>query len=247
MIEIVNKNGIINLNPCKNEEILIENSDVTIYEKNASDYNVTFKIVNSNIKYFSYDLKDNLSIIRDFNVYSNSNLEIVLGHFGNGKVSSIINLLEKFSKASIKTVSISNDKDLNVNLEINHLSPDTEGINENYVIAKNVVIKYDVIGKILNGMKRSKCSQKTRGIVIDKGQVEADPVLLIDEFDVSANHGACIGKISDEGLFYLMSRGISKQDSLMLIVNGFLNPIYNLILDEEYKLDFIKASKLKME
>lgn len=229
------------------KNINIANSDIIIYERNNNEYDLCFNIENSNVKYFAYDMASVLKISRVFNIKKNSNVEIVFGHFGYGNVNTIINLLEPNANAAIKTVSICNESSLNINLEINHLSPDTTGINENYAVSKNSIIKYDIIGKISKGMKRSKCSQKTRGIVIENGMVEADPALLIDEYDVSANHGACIGKISDEGLFYLMSRGITKDEALLLIVNGYLNCIYNLLIDEAFKEEFIKASKLKME
>lgn len=246
MMNIENQNGIVELDYNANN-ICINNSNIIIYERNSKNYNLTYEIENSNVKYYAYDICDVLNVSRIFNLKKNSNVEIVFGHFGFGKINTVINLLEEYSKADIKTVGISNDSNLNINLEINHLSPDTTGINENYAVSKNSIIKYDIIGKIQKGMKRSKCSQKTRGIIIENGMVEADPVLLIDEYDVMANHGACIGKISDEGLFYLMSRGITKEESLLLIVNGYLNAIYNLLTDEEFKDDFIQASKLKME
>lgn len=243
---VENYNGIIKLDYRK-KNINIVNSDIIIYEKNTNDYELCFNIENSNVKYFAYDIASVLKISRVFNIKKNSNVEIVFGHFGYGNVNTIINLLEGNANATLKTVGICNESSLNINLEINHLSPDTTGINENYAVSKNSIIKYDIIGKIEKGMKRSKCSQKTRGIIIENGLVETDPVLLIDEYDVNANHGACIGKISDEGLFYLMSRGITKEESLLLIVNGYLNCIYNLLTDEAFKEEFIEASKLKME
>jgi Fe-S cluster assembly protein SufD len=48
------------------------------------------------------------------------------------------------------------------------------------------------------------------------------PNLLIDNYDVDSSHGAYIGKFRDEEIFYLMSRGISREDSYRLLLNGFL-------------------------
>ena len=85
-------------------------------------------------------------------------------------------------------------------------------------------------------MSKSKCAQLSRGIVMDNdSKVDAKPVLLIDEFDCFANHGASIGKVSDEDLFYLMSRGLSKNEAFILILDGIIRPFIDSIVIEEYK------------
>ena len=48
------------------------------------------------------------------------------------------------------------------------------------------------------------------------------PNLYIDNYDVDSNHSAYIGKFRDEAMFYLMSRGISLENSYRLLLNGFL-------------------------
>ena len=57
-------------------------------------------------------------------------------------------------------------------------------------------------------------------------------ILLIDEYDVHANHGAAIGKMSDDELFYLMSRGLSNKEAFKLILSGIINPFMDNLLDE---------------
>ena len=47
-------------------------------------------------------------------------------------------------------------------------------------------------------------------------------ILLIDNYDVVSNHAAYIGKFKDELLFYMMSRGISRDSAYHLLLNGFL-------------------------
>lgn len=58
-----------------------------------------------------------------------------------------------------------------------------------------------------------------------KSRADAIPILLIDENDVKCGHAASVGQISEEQLFYLMSRGISKADAKRMIVWGFLDPV----------------------
>ena len=69
----------------------------------------------------------------------------------------------------------------------------------------------------------------------DKSKISSLPILLIDEYDSMANHGAAIGKMSDDELFYLMSRGLSKEEAFMLIINGIIRPFVNNIIDEKLK------------
>ena len=73
-------------------------------------------------------------------------------------------------------------------------------------------------------------------IILDlTSAISANPLLQIDEFDVEANHGASIGAIDDEDLYYLMSRGLTKTQSEQLIVTGYMNPIISKINDELIK------------
>jgi len=65
--------------------------------------------------------------------------------------------------------------------------------------------------------------------------VESKPILLIDEYDCFANHGAAIGKVNDEDLFYLMSRGLNKTDAFLLILAGIINPFIDSLEYEEYR------------
>ena len=57
--------------------------------------------------------------------------------------------------------------------------------------------------------------------------------MFIEEDSVNARHGSVIGKISDEEIFYLMSRGISESDAINLVVKGLI--ISNLDVDMELR------------
>ena len=59
-------------------------------------------------------------------------------------------------------------------------------------------------------------------INLENGKSTIHPNLLIDNFNVESNHSAYIGKIKEEKLFYLMSRGLSKKEAYQLLLKGFL-------------------------
>jgi Fe-S cluster assembly protein SufD len=61
---------------------------------------------------------------------------------------------------------------------------------------------------------------------------DANPILLIDENDVSAGHAASVGRVDPLQVYYLMSRGLSRQEAEKLIVFGFLDTIISEIASE---------------
>ena len=73
-------------------------------------------------------------------------------------------------------------------------------------------------------------NQNNRIINLNDKKSTINPILLIDENDVEANHAALIGKFSKEEVFYLMSRGIDYDSAINLLVKGFL---YIDIKDDE--------------
>ncbi len=68
-----------------------------------------------------------------------------------------------------------------------------------------------------------------------KGRGDANPILLIDEDDVTAGHAASVGRVDPTQLYYLMSRGIPKTEAERLIIHGFLAPVVNEIPIERVK------------
>lgn len=136
----------------------------------------------------------------------------------------------------------------NYNFDVYHWNQDTTSELINYAICKNSsILNINSNGIIKNGCARSNIQQKSKGIILDlNSAISANPLLQIDEFDVVANHGASIGAIDDEDLYYLMSRGLTREDSEQLIVTGLMNPIINEIKDEKIKQYVINLIKEKI-
>lgn len=70
-------------------------------------------------------------------------------------------------------------------------------------------------------------------ILSDEAVNKTTPIILCDEEDVVGNHGATLGKIDENLLFYMASRGISKEKARQMVANGKLCSIINLIPDNE--------------
>lgn len=70
-------------------------------------------------------------------------------------------------------------------------------------------------------------------ILDEKSQAMAEPKLEIEANDVRASHAATVGKIDEEEMFYLMSRGLKKTEAEKLVVKGFLAEVIEKIDDRK--------------
>jgi Fe-S cluster assembly protein SufD len=59
----------------------------------------------------------------------------------------------------------------------------------------------------------------------DKARSDANPILLIDENDVTAGHAASIGQVDPEDMYYLQSRGLDQDTAERLVIRGFLGKV----------------------
>lgn len=164
-----------------------------------------------------------------------------LGH-GNTQQDTRIDLYGKHAVGEIKTVALtSKTQEAVIRSIIEHHAPASEGLIEQYgVAADESFLMFEGIGKIHKGMRKSIAFQHNKGVVLgEKARLDANPLLLIDEYDVEAGHGAAIGKIDDEQLYYLMSRGLSEKDAQRLIIHGYLHPIEPMMSNDTIK-DYIE-------
>ena len=217
-----------------------ENINASLIEKNDKNRNIKIEFENnSSINYIFIDLSNSSN--KEIKLAKNNNLNMVLANFNDENKDFKIYLNDEESNLDIKSIIMMKDNDDKETIEVYHNAKNTTSKIENYITSNKAKIDVDVIGKIKKGMSNSNCVQKSRGIILtNDAKIKVMPVLLIDEFDVSANHGAAIGKIDEEGLYYLMSRGISKKDAEMLIIKGFLSPILSSLSNEELKDEILK-------
>jgi Fe-S cluster assembly protein SufD len=159
------------------------------------------------------------------------------------ELNNHIFLNKPHAKAEINTVTVnSSSQEQLLSINVFHNSKATVSELISYGIASNsskLMISTD--GVIKKGAGKVELRQNTKGLILDlKSHISASPVLEIDDFDVIASHGASIGAIDEEMLYYLMSRGINREDSEKLIISGFINPFLASIT-EEVLLDWIRS------
>jgi Fe-S cluster assembly protein SufB len=101
--------------------------------------------------------------------------------------------------------------------------------------------------KIIPGAKGSKSNVRCDALILDgQSSSETIPVMNIFEQDVTIGHEASVGRVSEDQLFYLMSRGINGDQALSMIVNGFIEPITKE-LPLEYAVELNRLIRLEME
>ena len=82
---------------------------------------------------------------------------------------------------------------------------------------------FEVNSTVKKGNKNSKLNQSSKIITMSSNNSIIKPNLFIDEFDVDAFHSATIGKFSNDEIFYLMTKGLSRDDAINLLIKGFLS------------------------
>ncbi|CAM3360223.1 Fe-S cluster assembly protein SufD [Brevibacillus invocatus] len=178
-------------------------------------------------------------------------MEWVLGEMNDGNtVSNNTTLLKgQASTAETKTISVgTGSQRQNLTSQVQHFGTHSES---------NMVSKAVMTGEavsILNGItKIEKGAEKANGeqaenvlMLSDKARGDANPILLIDEDDVKAGHAASVGRFSEESIYYLMSRGISRQAAERLIILGFLDPVVAEIPIEEVQNRLRQALERKL-
>jgi Fe-S cluster assembly protein SufD len=90
--------------------------------------------------------------------------------------------------------------------------------------------------------------QANRNLVLSsKARADSIPGLEILADDVRCTHGATVGKIDPEQIFYLLSRGVPRHEAERLIVEGFFDPIMQRIPFEGVRMRFQESIHKKME
>lgn len=233
-----------------------KDNDILVLDKKDTNYQINV-LENTHIKIYEYDI-DNSNVSLNAGVYAHISYDVI-----NLTSVNIIRklFLKKYAEIKMNTINLSVLKDSsNVELqgegawfEMNNLAiicngnqlmkthvlhNSVKGHSKIYnigVAIENADILFDTTGEVVKGEELNDCRQLSKGIIIgENAKITERPILLIDNYNVSAYHGASIGKMSEEQLFYLMSRGIPKKEAFMLILNGLIAPFIENV-DESKK------------
>ena len=129
-----------------------------------------------------------------------------------------------------------------------HAAPNTSS----QIISKSVArgggrTSYRGLVQIMEGAHGSKSSVVCDALLVDTiSRSDTYPYVDIREDDVQMGHEATVSKVSEDQMFYLMSRGMSEEEAMAMIVRGFVEPIAKE-LPMEYALELNRLIELQME
>ncbi|WP_026917878.1 Fe-S cluster assembly protein SufB [Gordonia shandongensis] len=129
-----------------------------------------------------------------------------------------------------------------------HLAPHTSS----NIVSKSVArgggrSSYRGLIKINPGAHGSRSTVECDALLVDQiSRSDTYPYVDIREDDVTMGHEATVSKVSDDQIFYLMSRGLSEEEAMAMVVRGFVEPIAKE-LPMEYALELNRLIELQME
>ncbi|MCX4091303.1 Fe-S cluster assembly protein SufB [Nocardia sp. alder85J] len=129
-----------------------------------------------------------------------------------------------------------------------HLAPHTSST----IVSKSVArgggrASYRGLVQVNKGAYGSRSTVKCDALLVDTiSRSDTYPYVDIREDDVTMGHEATVSKISDDQLFYLMSRGLTEDEAMAMVVRGFVEPIAKE-LPMEYALELNRLIELQME
>lgn len=167
-------------------------------------------------------------------VENDGRVEWIVGemHYGNAMSDTTTLLKGNGSNSDAKVICVgTGDQKLNVTTRAVHFGRSSESnMITRSVMRDTATAIFNGVTKIEKGATKANGEQTEKVLMLSpKARGDANPILLIDEDDVKAGHAASVGQVNPEQVYYLMSRGITKQEAERLIIYGFLDPVVSEI------------------
>lgn len=208
----------------------------------------TIVIVKSSDCKLNYFIKDEINI---FTFIMSSSVKVscmvecnsIFNMFSvNSSLSVNIDLLKDDINYRYAYSTINKDNN-DYEININHLGNNiTSNITNHGINTEDNKLLFVINTIVPKNSLNITTNQDSKIIVLKDNNASIKPNLLIDNDDIEANHAAYIGRFKEEELFYLMTRGIKKEDAVDLMIKSFLIGNMEINLEEkELILDTINA------
>lgn len=243
-----------------------QNSRVTYQEKiqtvgaelNKKSASIVVEIIakaGAQVHYTAVDrLGENVTayINRRGYVMRDANVQWALGVMNDGNILADFDtdLVETGAQSMIKVVSISSGRQIQgIDTRVTNKAPHTVGhILQHGVARDRGTLTFNGIGHIYKGAKGADAQQESRILMLsDKARGDANPILLIDENDVTAGHAASVGQVDEQDMFYLMSRGLHKEEAERLVIRGFLGTVISETHDQATRQELVDVIEGKLD
>jgi len=183
--------------------------------------------------------------------YEGATVEWIDGNIGSKLTMKYPGIYLMGRKAYGETLSIAfagKNQHQDTGAKMIHLAPDTTSkITSKSVSRANGRSTYRGLLRVRKGATNVKATVRCDALLLDDtSKTDTYPYMEINQEDATVTHEATVGKIGDEQIFYLMSRGFSEEEALSLIVNGFMEP-FTKELPMEYAVELNRLIKLEMD
>lgn len=137
---------------------------------------------------------------------------------------------------------------LDTGSKVVHNAPHTtSNVNSKSISKSGGVALYRGLLKIAKQAEGSKATVSCESLMLDEiSQSDTIPTIIVENDNIDLGHEAKIGRISDEAIFYLMSRGLSEEEARAMLVRGFVEPI-SKELPLEYAVEMNNLISLELE
>ena len=183
--------------------------------------------------------------------YKDATMEWVDGNLGSKLTMKYpaVWLMEPGARGEVLSVAFAGDgQHQDAGAKMVHAAPHTSSS----IISKSVArgggrTSYRGLVQVNEGAHHSASIVKCDALLVDQvSRSDTYPYVDVREDDVSMAHEATVSKVSDDQLFYLMSRGMEEDEAMAMIVRGFVEPIARE-LPMEYALELNRLIELQME
>ncbi len=183
--------------------------------------------------------------------YKNATMEWVDGNLGSKLTMKYpaIWLMEPGAHGEVLSIAFAGKDQLqDAGGKAVHAAPDTSSVITSKSISKGGGrTAYRGLVKVAPGAVNSKSNVVCDALILDEeSSSDTFPYIEVEEQDVTIGHEASVSKVSEEQLFYLMSRGIPEDQAANMIVSGFIEPIVKE-LPMEYALELNRLIEMEME
>ncbi|MBX3070925.1 MAG: Fe-S cluster assembly protein SufB [Thermomicrobiales bacterium] len=183
--------------------------------------------------------------------YKNATMEWVDGNLGSKLTMKYpaVWLMEEGARGEILSVAFAGDgQHQDAGGKVVHVAPNTSS----QIISKSISkgtgrSSYRGLVKVHKGAEDVRSNVVCDALLLDEtSRTDTYPYMEIEEEKVSIGHEATVSKVAEEQIFYLQSRGISEEEAMSMIVNGFIEPIAKE-LPLEYAVELNRLIQLEME
>ncbi len=184
-------------------------------------------------------------------VQKNARIEWINGNLGSGctmlyPCSVLAGENSKSDSLGIAFAGAGQNQD--TGSKVIHVASNTSSVIRSKSISKDGGIStYRGLVRALKKAKNTKSSVECSALLIDNKSVSNTyPAMIVENSNVNIAHEARVGKINDEDIFYLMSRGLTEEEAVKMIVSGFIDDVVKS-LPLEYAVELNKLIEMEME